>query len=284
MGGPDWLVRMEAQLRLRNVSPRTSAAYVRVVRGFAAFHGRPPAELGADDVRAFLIHLVTEREVEPSTHKMYVAGIKFLYREVLERPEVVAGIPYPFVPDTLPEVPTPQEVEALLQAAPSPTCRLVWMAAYGAGLRIAEACALRLGDIDGERGVLHVRGGKGRKDRVTVLPRRLLDEVRAYVDETRPPQPWLFPGRFPGTSLHPSSVQRETREAARRAGIRRRLTCHLLRHAFATHLLEAGTDLRTIQAVLGHANIRTTARYLHIRSEHVARMVSPLDRLWGEAE
>jgi site-specific recombinase XerD len=270
---------MEAELRLRNVSPRTASSYVRVVRSLAAWHRRSPAELGADEVRAFLLHLVDVRKVSPTNHKMHVAGIKFLYREVLARPEIVAAIPWPHVPDRHPDVAAAEEIQKLLAAAPTSFYRVLWMVAYGCGLRVAEACALRVEDIDRKRGVLHVRGGKGGKDRVTVLPSRLLEALTAYWRETRPPGPWIFPGRSDGGPISPRSVQREIKATATRVGIGRRLTCHLLRHAFATHLLEAGTDLRTIQAMLGHSSIRTTTRYLHIRSDHIERTTSPLDRL-----
>jgi integrase/recombinase XerD len=272
--------RMEAELRLRNVSPRTSCAYLRVVRALAAYHRRSPAQLGAKEVRAFLLHLVNQRRVSPSNHKMHVAGIKFFYREVLRRPEVAEETPWPHVPDKLPDVASTTEIQALLAAAPSSFYRLLWMVAYGCGLRVAEACALRVEDIDRKRGVLHVRCGKGRKDRVTLLPKRLIEELTAYWREARPPGPWVFPGATEaGGPISSRSVQREITATAKRAGISRRVTCHLLRHAFATHLLEAGTDLRTIQAMLGHASIRTTTRYLHIRSDHIERTTSPLDRL-----
>ncbi len=271
--------RMEAELRLRNVSPRTRKSYLRVVRALAAWHRRSPADLDADDVRAFLLHLVDERRVSPTNHKMHVAGIKFLYREVLARPDVSEAIPWPQVPITLPDVAAPDEILALLAAAPTSFYRVLWMVAYGCGLRVAEVCVLRVEDIDRKRGLLHVRGGKGNKDRLTVLPARLLESLTAYWRETRPPGPWIFPGRDGGTPISTRAVQREIQATVRRAGIGRRLTCHLLRHAFATHLLEDGTDLRTIQAMLGHTSLRTTTRYLHIRSDHIERVRSPLDRL-----
>lgn len=271
--------RMEAELRLRNMSARTACGYLRVVRALAAWHRRSPAEMGAQEVRAFLLHLVHHRRIGAANHKMHVAGIKFFYREVLGRPEVADAVPWPHVPDKLPDVASAKEIQALLFAAPSSFYRVLWMVAYGCGLRVAEACALRVEDIDRKRGVLHVRCGKGRKDRMTVLPKRLLEELSAYWRERRPPGPWVFPGAVEGSPISSRSVQREISAAAKRAGIARRLTCHLLRHAFATHLLEAGTDLRTIQSMLGHASIRTTTRYLHIRSDHIERTTSPLDRL-----
>jgi site-specific recombinase XerD len=254
--------------------------YLGVIRRLARFTARSPAVLDTEAVQGWLLHRIEIDGIRLANLKMHVAAVKFLYREVLDRPDVVASLPWPKVPIRLPDVPSADEVVRLLAAAPLPRHRLVWMVAYGAGLRVSEACALQVGDIDSRRGVIVVRGGKGGKDRLTLLPRRLLEELRAYWRETRPPGPWLFPGGRPGRPLTPRSAQRELVLAARRAGIhRRRLGCHLLRHAFATHLMEGGTDLRTIQELLGHTSLKTTVLYLHVRADHIQRTRSPLDKL-----
>lgn len=272
-------VEMLAELRLRNVSPHTAREYIRSVIHFAQWARRSPAELGADDVRAFLLFLLNTRKVGIANYKGHMAGIKFLYRNVLRRPEAVDHIPWPHTPVKQPDIPTPAEIQALLAAAPSSRERVIWMVAYGAGLRISEACVLQARDIDRARGVLHVRGGKGGKDRMTLLPKRLLEALEAYWREVRPPGPWLFPGGVAGQPISAHSISRATKIARETAGIARRVTCHILRHAFATHLMEAGTDLRTIQATLGHTNLRTTTRYLQMRADHLEKTISPLDRM-----
>lgn len=271
--------RMEAECRLRNMSACTIGCYVRAVRAFARWAWRSPAEMGIEEVRAFLLHLLEERGLRPANYRMHVAGLKFFYQHVVDRPEVVAKIPWPRVPIKQPDIATPAEIQAFLEAAPSPLYRVASMVAYGCGLRLSEVCSLKVGDIDRARGVIHVRGGKGQKDRMTLLPRRLLEALESYWRETRPPGLWLFPGEQPDRPISKRSVERAITIAKKKAGIARPLTCHLLRHAFATHLLEAGTDLRTIQSALGHANIHTTTRYLQVRTSHLERTMSPLDRL-----
>ena len=271
--------QMLEELRLRNVSRQTATAYVRVVGHFAKWARRSPAELGAKEIRAFLIDLLDVRKIGISNYKAHLAGLKFLYRNVLRRPEAVAEIPWPNVPTKQPDIASAGEIQALLDAAPSARERVVWMIAYGCGLRISEVCTLQFQDIDRKRGVLHVRAGKGGKDRMTLLPKRLLAALEAYWREMRPPGPYLFPGGQAEQPITARSISRATQIARKAAGITRPLTCHLLRHAFATHLMEAGTDLRTIQCTLGHTNLRTTTRYLQMRSDHLERTTSPLDRL-----
>jgi site-specific recombinase XerD len=253
--------------------------YLGVIRRLAAFYRRSPAELDTRSVSAWLVHRLDTEGISASNLKMHVAGLKYFYREVVHRPEVVADLAWPKVSSRIPEVPTEAEVVALLAAAPSEMYRVMWMVAYGAGLRVSEVCALQVGDIDSGRGVIVVRAGKGDKDRLTLLPPRLLEALRAYWRHRRPPGPHLFPGRLPGQPVHARSVQHALAAAARRAGIQRPLRFHSLRHAYATHSLEGGTDLCTLQATLGHAELKTTRRYLHVRAEHLRRTQSPLDRL-----
>jgi len=208
-----------------------------------------------------------------------VAGLKFLYTVTLGRPEEVAGIPWPRVRRPLPDVLSGSEVERLLAAVELCKHRMVLMAAYGAGLRVSEACSLSVGDIDSVRGVIHVRDGKGGRDRFVVLAGRLLLALREYWRIERPSGSRLFPGRKSGGCVSPESVRRALHKAVAACGLTKKVTVHALRHAFATHLLEGGTDLRTIQILLGHNSIRTTVGYLHISAARIARTKSPLDLL-----
>jgi site-specific recombinase XerD len=210
---------------------------------------------------------------------MQVAALKFLYTVTLNRPEVVAQIPYPKVPRVLLDIPSPGEVAKVLGALREPKYRLVLFCAYGAGLRVSEACHLCVGDIDSQRMVLHVRAGKGGRDRYAMLSPVLLDALRQYYRTERPPKPYLFPGRLPGQPVRPEGVQTALRIALTHRGVSKRITPHTLRHAFATHSLEAGTDLRVIQVLLGHATIRTTTRYVHVSTRLIASTRSPLDAI-----
>ena len=213
---------------------------------------------------------------------MHVAALKFLFTVTLGRPEVVERIPYPKVPRTLLDIPSPGEVAQVLAAVRTPKYRMVLFCAYGAGLRLAEACNLCVGDIDSKRMVIHVRAGKGARDRYAILSPVLLDTLRHYYRAERPEKPYLFPADTPGKSARPEGVQTALRIALAHSGVSKRITPHTLRHAFATHSLEAGTDLRVIQVLLGHANIRTTTRYLHVSTRLIASTPSPLDAIAAE--
>ena len=271
--------KMNADLRLRGYSDVTCTEYVRCAAKYVAFHRRPPAEMGEPEIRAFLMHLTVERGAGPADHKMHVAAIRFLYGVTLERPEVAARIPWPRVPYTLPKILDVGEVEQLFACIESIKYRAVLMTAYATGMRITEACTLHVSDIDSRRGVIHIRNGKGMRDRYVMLSPRLLACLREYFRVTRPKGPELFPGREPGTSVSVDAVRSAMSRAVQAAGIKKRVVPHLLRHSFATHLLEAGEDLRTIQVLLGHASIRTTARYTQVSQRHLAGTQSPLDRL-----
>ena len=275
--------RMRAELELRRYSPSTQKEYLRCARHFVAHYMRPAEELGEAEVRGFLLHLVRVRKAGEATHKMFVAALRFLYTHVLGRPEVLPAAPWPRMKRPLPVVLAGSEVESLLAAVESVKYRAILMAAYGGGLRVAEACALRPRDVDSTRMLIHVRDGKRGRDRYVMLSTRLLAALRAYWREARPPRDGsLFPGAKPGSHLSPSTVRAVLKKAARAAGVEKRTTPHVLRHSFATHLLESGTDLRVIQVLLGHGSIRTTARYTHVSAEHVGRTKSPLDLLGTE--
>ena len=272
--------RMAVDLRLRGLSPVTQRMYLRCAERFAAYHHRSPAALGESEIRAFLDHLVCARGVSRATHGVYVAAIHFLYRVTLDRPAVVQRIPYPRrVSARLPEILSQAEVERLLSAVGRLTHRAMLMVAYGAGLRVSERCALYPTDIDSQRMVIRVRAGKGDKDRYVMLSTRLLATLREYWRLRPPSDPYLFPSPQPGKPLSRMAVWHMVHRAARRARLRKRVSPHTLRHSFATHLLEAGTDIRVIQVLLGHRSLRTTLRYTQVSREHVGTVRSPLDAL-----
>ena len=271
--------RMEADLRLRNLRPSTQRCYLRYVRTFAAYHMRSPADMGTKEVRDFLVHLRDERRLDPSTIKGYVAALKFLYAATLDQPEVVRPWLSPRVQKKLPVILSGTEVEAVFKAIESISYRAVLMTTYGAGLRISEACQLHVGDIDSKRMQIHIQDGKGGKQRYTMLSQRLLELLRAYFRQVRPGRDYLFPGQQPGTHISADSVRKVLHQAITDCGIGKRVTPHVLRHCCATHLLDAGTDIRTIQAILGHNSIRTTQIYTQVSPEHIRRVKSPLDLL-----
>lgn len=270
--------RMLADLRVRNYSPRTQAIYIAMVARFAAHFGQSPDQLTAEHIRTYLVHLVDNRRVSWSLFNQTVCALRFFYRVTLDRGDLVPHIPFPRAEKKLPTVLSPEEVARLLRAVPHAKHRAVLTTVYAAGLRISEAVALQVRDIDSERMVIHVRHGKGHKDRTVMLSPQLLTLLRAYARRVRPRE-WLFPGRRPDRPLDLSAVQRACAQACRAAGLGKRATVHTLRHSFATHLLEAGTDLRLIQTLLGHGSIRTTALYTHVSAQRLRATPSPLDRL-----
>jgi integrase/recombinase XerD len=270
--------RMEQDLKLKNLASGTQEHYLRCCVGFVRFHMKSPTELGEVAIKQYLAH-VQLRGVGPETVRMNVAALKFLYGVTLDRPKVAERLPWPKVPHKKPDILSGSEVEKLLKAVASLVPGMALATAYAAGLRISEACRLRPEDIDSKRGLIHVRLGKGKKDRYVMLSNRLLLALRAYWAQVRPQGGWLFPGRKKGTHLHRAAVSRALKEAARSVKLKKRVTTHSLRHSFATHLLEAGNDIRLIQVLLGHASIRTTARYTHVSATHIARTKSPLDLL-----
>jgi site-specific recombinase XerD len=264
-------------LRIRNYSPRTIEAYVAGVVRLARHFGRSPDLLGPEDIRAFQLDLL-QRHVSWSKFNQTVCALRFLYRVTLGRPEQLPYIPYGKRPKTLPSVLSPEEVSRLIQAAPHGRDRVLLQLAYGCGLRLSELLSLQVGDIDSARMVLHVRQGKGHKDRLVPLSLRLLEDLRAYWRLCRPTT-WLFPGKKADQPITNGNVQRNFRRIARRAGLTKRCSMHTLRHSYATHLLEAGVDLLTLKALLGHRNLDTTARYLHISTQRLQKTPSLLDLL-----
>ena len=270
--------RMIDDMQLRNLAPRTIKAYVSRVGTFARHFGRSPEALGPDDVRAYLLHLVQEKHVSWTVYNQTVAALKFLYEVTLERPGVLQRIRCPKQPKKLPVVLSTDETARFFAAILGVKHRAILMTAYAAGLRVSEVVALRIDDIDSQRMVIRVRQAKGRRDRYVMLSPRLLALLREYWRVARPAE-WLFPGDVPGRPITAKTVHYICVQAARAAGLGKHVTVHTLRHSFATHLLEAGTDIRTIQVLLGHRNLKTTAIYTHVSPTAVEATRSPLDRL-----
>jgi len=272
------------ELERRNYSQTTRRAYVLGVEHFAKHFGRSPDQLGLDHIRDYQVHLFRVRKLTPATVAVRLAALRFLFVSVLKRRWTVEDTPYPKRPDTLPTVLTQEEVARLIDAALTPVHRIVLMTLYATGLRRAELTRLKVSDIDAKRMVIHVIGGKGRKDRDVMLSPKLLDELRQYWRGLRrKPRTWLFPGgRWHTDSEHPMSdkvVWYACECAASRAGIDKHVHPHTLRHSFATHLLEAGVDLRTIQLLMGHSDLKATTVYLHLSHRHLQATASPLDAL-----
>lgn len=269
--------QMKSDLLLKRYSPHTTHAYLQCIRNFAKHFMRSPAEMGETEVRQFILHLARERKVSASVHTTHVTALKFLYRITLRRPEVVQHLPYPKRPKTLPEVLTMQEVLALFQAIKSATYKAILALAYGAGLRISEVCTLKPTDIDSQRMRIHVRRGKGNRDRYVLLGETMLTLLREYYQKARRKGDYLFPGQKPQTPLTPAAIRKVLKKVAAQAGLSKKITPHTLRHSFATHLLETGYDLRVVQTLLGHASIQTTQRYTHITDRLLSLTRSPLD-------
>jgi integrase/recombinase XerD len=272
--------RMLADLRIRNYAPTTQDMYIRRVRAMAEHFGRCPADLSREEVRDYLRRL-SERGASRSTFAQVVGALRFLYGITLDRREMVPDLPYPREKRRHPVVLSPEEVVRLLNAMANLKHRTVAMVLYGVGLRDSEALALQLRDIDSDRNVITVRHGKGDRDRQLPLSGVLLTTLRTYWRAYQP-DPFLFPGKDGQAPMGKGTIQKAIRTARIRAGIAKPVTPHVLRHTYATHLLEAGTDLRLIQILLGHSSLKTTQRYLHVATERVRSTVSPLDHLASE--
>ena len=269
--------RMMQDLQAAGYVPKTQRRYVSDVAALTRFAGRSPAELGQEDIRKWAAHLA-QSGVSQQRLKQHNAALKFFYTKTTYRPEVVSFLSSPSGPRRLPTVLSAEEVKRVLQGLQTVKYRVFFTTVYATGLRVAEACLLRTRDIDAARGVIYVRNGKGGKDRIVMLSARLLPILRAYWRAVRPPAPWLFASNN-GGPLNDATARAALKLATAAAGIDKRVTPHALRHSFATHLLEQGTELSTIQLLLGHSDIRTTQRYTHVSSKVVAKTVSPFDKL-----
>lgn len=274
---------MLEELERRNYTQSTTRAYLRTMEDFALYFKRPPDQLGPEQIREYVAHLFRDRKLTDNTVNQRVGALRFFYIKTLKKPWNVEETPYPKKRLHLPVVLSVDEVSRLIESALTPFHRTILITLYATGVRRAELAKLQIADIDSQRMVVHVRGGKGRKDRDIMLSPNLLEELRQHYRRlSRKPSGWLFPGGRWHTADHPIDtkvVWYACREAAQRAGIRKQLHPHTLRHCFATHLLEAGADLRTIQLLLGHSDLKETTIYLHLSQRHLSATASPLDAL-----
>ena len=274
---------MRRELRLRNYSPGTIKTYLQHMTEFVRHFGRSPSELGRDDIINYLLHMTEERKVSATYRDQAVSALKFFYGKILKKRIIIDELPRPKKEFKLPAVLSKEEVSRLFAAVRNRKHLAILMLMYSSGMRVSEVVRLRPDDIDTDRHLIRVRGGKGRKDRYTVLSDVVLDTIRDYYMRWRP-ENFLFPGNRRGSHLSARSVQNVVSGARKRAGIKKQFSTHALRHSFATHLLESGTDLWYIQELLGHKSARTTQIYTHVTRRDIARIVSPLDRMMeGEA-
>lgn len=271
--------RMQQDLERAAYSPRTVKHYLGCADNLVEhFDGCSPLKLGQGELRAFIDHL-ERRKLSAQRVRQYLAAFKFLYGKTLGRADEIGWISYPRVKRRTPQILSGSEVARVLESIENATCRAVASVCYGAGLRIEEARRLEVTDVLSDRGLLHVRAGKGGHERFAMLSPRLLTTLREYWRTVRPTPPLLFASSLGPRPIHPESVRTALRKAARAAQIEKRVTPHVLRHSFATHLLEMGVEMRIIQQLLGHASMRSTAIYAQVTSAIVKRIKSPLDVL-----
>jgi integrase/recombinase XerD len=270
--------RMLEDMGIRNLAENTQLSYLQQISAYARHFGRSPEELGPEDVRTYQVHLVEVRKLSPGSVGIATSALRFLYKVTLKRDWAPEDIPMPKKPFRLPVILSREEVTRLLECVESLKHRTILTTAYAAGLRLSEATHLRITDLDSQRMVLRVEQGKARKDRYVMLSPRLLEALRSYWKVARP-RTWLFPGDLPDQPITKGAVEAACQKAHRASGLTKPITPHSLRHAFATHLLEAGTDVRTIQLLLGHRSLATTSRYLKVATSTVCATASPFDWL-----
>jgi site-specific recombinase XerD len=270
-------------LRRRNYSPDTIRGYIRAVQQFAEYFGRSPEQMGAEELRRYQIHLLHERKLALGTVENNISALRFLYKKTLKRRDLAFDdLPFPKQPRTLPTVLSQEEVTRLIEAAPNRMHRMLLMLLYATGMRRTEASLLKVSDIDSQRMVIHIQRGKGLRDRDVPLTPRLLEALRDYW-RWKKPRVYLFPSRVGDRNVERpisgKTVWSACRAAAIRADIPKKLHPHTLRHCFATHLLEGGADLRTIQLLMGHERLEDTTIYLHLSQRHLHAAINPLDQL-----
>ena len=270
---------MIEDMRIRNFATTTQRSYIHYVAEFAKHFNRSPRELDLEAVRQYQLHLTQERKLSPQSINTFVSAVQFLYLTTLEMPWEKQDFPRARLDEKLPVVLAPEEVQRFLDHIASIKHRAVLLSCYGAGLRISEAVALQASHIDSQRMLIRVQHGKGGKDRYAMLSPGLLEILRAYCRILHPAGPWLFPSWRPHLHLSAGAVQTACREAWQHSGLAKRVTPHVLRHSFATHLLENGIDTRVIQVLLGHSRIDTTARYTAVSPATISATASPLDLL-----
>lgn len=268
--------KMMDDLELAGYVADTKRRYLKTIQRLAEFHNQSPDKLEQDDIRQWVKQL-TSGKLSPQRLGQHFAALKFLYRRTLGQPEAVSFLCTPKAPKHLPIVLSPQEVARVLVTITVLKLRVCCATLYATGLRISEACRLKTEDVDAARGVIHVHDGKGRKDRLVSMGTQLLPLLRDYWRQERPPAPWMFASR--NGHLRPEPVRAALRKAAKQAGVHKRVTPHILRHCYATHMLEQGIELPVLQAMLGHERVDTTTRYTRVSAGLIARKKSPLDWL-----
>jgi len=270
--------RMTEDMEIRNLSPNTQLAYLQQVSSFAKYCRRSPEVVGPEEIRGYQVYVTNERKLAPGSLSIIASALRFLYKVTLKRAWVDTEIPLPKKPFILPVILSREEVAHFFESIASRKHRTILMTAYAAGLRISEVTRLKLTDIDSQRMMLRVEQGKGQKDRYVMLSPQLLEILRAYWKLTHSTV-WLFPGDIPGRPISKAAVEQACQKARRVSGIKKPITPHSLRHGFASHLLEAGTDVRRIQLLMGHRSLATTARYLKVATTTVCATTSPFDLL-----
>jgi site-specific recombinase XerD len=269
---------MLEDMAIRNLAGNTQTSYIQQIVSYAKYFSRSPEDLGPEEIRAYQLYLTQTRRLSPSSVGVATGALRFLYKVTLKRTWALDEIPLPKRPFRLPVILSQEEVMHFLASIDNLKHRAILMTAYAAGLRVSEAAHLKVTDIDSQRMMLRVDQGKGNKDRYVMLSPRLLDVLRAYWKSARPTL-WLFPGHVPGQPITRDAIGQACQKAHRASGITKPITPHSLRHAFATHLLESGADLRTIQLLLGHRSLATTSRYLKVATSTVCATISPFDLL-----
>jgi integrase/recombinase XerD len=273
---------MLEELQRRNYSQTTVTSYVKIVAAFAKHFDLPPDQMGPEQIRAYQVYLINERKLNARTVGHHTAALRFFYCKTLKRAYPIEEVPYPKAPRRLPTILTQEEAVRLIEAASNLFHRAMLMTVYSTGMRRAEMCQLKVADIDSNRMLIHIRQGKGRRDRDVPLSPKLLETLRQYWLWMKP-KTYLFPGTVNGSRadkpITPKMLWEACREAAHRAGITKAVRPHLLRHSFATHLLEGGADLPTLQALLGHADLKPTSIYLHLSERHLRAAGTPLDNV-----
>ena len=270
--------RMEMDMKLRRFSPKTISCYLACMRNVAIHFGKSPAELGDEEIRSYLHYLIEERKASQAVISQSYSALKFFFENTLQRPWNGSRIPRSKQRKRLPGVLSKEDVESILSATKNLKHRAILMTVYSAGLRVGEVTRLKVSDIDSKRMTIRVNEGKGLKDRFTLLGERNLEALRSYYKAYRPSD-WLFPGRSPSEPVSISAVQRVFKASVHKAGIKKKASVHTLRHCFATHLLDSGTDLYYIQRLLGHRSASTTSVYLHITGRDISKIRSPIDLL-----
>ena len=271
--------KMISDMQLYRLASTTQDCYLRSVRGLAKYFNKSPDKIDEDELKEYILYLVNERGLKWSSINIITAGLRFFYTKTLKRKDLALSIPIKKTPSRLPVVLSPEELVKFFASVKNQKHRVMLMTTYAGGLRISELIKLKVGDIDSKRMMIRVEKGKCSKDRYTILSPKLLSELRVYWKRYRPKY-WLFPNAKTGTHLTKTSPRLAFAMGIRRSGIKKKVTFHGLRHAFATHMLEAGVGIRTIQVLMGHATINSTAAYLHIAQKKLSASKSPLDLLY----